>query len=339
MSEIQENNIVESFDSPWKDVLEQFFPEFMLFFFPKAHAEINWSHPLKFLDKEFQQIFQEAPKGRQIVDKLLEVVLSNGQPSLVLVHIEIQAQKETEFAKRIFMYNYRIHERYLEPVASFAVLADEQPTWKPDQFGYNILGCQMGIIFPSVKILDYRDRWEELEESENPFAVVVMAHLKTLETKKDFNNRYQWKLRLARMLYKKGYNREQIIGLLRFIDGGMQLPKELENQFWEEIRRDEKVKNMPYVMSIEKIAEERGIEKGFEEGIEKGIEEGIEKGEHKGLKQGIYESIVEILEIRFSHVPQFLIDKLDAIDDIQTLKNLHHKAMTVATVEEFHNQF
>ncbi len=31
------------FDSPWKDILEEFFQEFMLFFFPKAHADIDWS--------------------------------------------------------------------------------------------------------------------------------------------------------------------------------------------------------------------------------------------------------------------------------------------------------
>jgi hypothetical protein len=30
------------YDSPWKDVLERFFPAFMAFFFPDAHADA-WS--------------------------------------------------------------------------------------------------------------------------------------------------------------------------------------------------------------------------------------------------------------------------------------------------------
>jgi hypothetical protein len=31
------------YDSPWKEVLERFFPEFMAFFFPDACAAIDWS--------------------------------------------------------------------------------------------------------------------------------------------------------------------------------------------------------------------------------------------------------------------------------------------------------
>ena len=31
------------YDSPWKDVIERFFPAFMEFFCAEAHAGINWS--------------------------------------------------------------------------------------------------------------------------------------------------------------------------------------------------------------------------------------------------------------------------------------------------------
>jgi hypothetical protein len=29
-------------DSPWKVALEKYFPAFMAFFFPQAHADIDW---------------------------------------------------------------------------------------------------------------------------------------------------------------------------------------------------------------------------------------------------------------------------------------------------------
>jgi hypothetical protein len=41
---------------------------------------------------------------------------------------------------------------------------------------------------------DRRDRWSELEESRNIFAVVVMAYLKTQDTRHDPRARLQWKL-------------------------------------------------------------------------------------------------------------------------------------------------
>ncbi|WPL19041.1 hypothetical protein Thiowin_04145 [Thiorhodovibrio winogradskyi] len=46
------------YDSPWKEALEQFFPEFLALLFPAIHAEIDWSKGVQFLDKEFQKEFR-----------------------------------------------------------------------------------------------------------------------------------------------------------------------------------------------------------------------------------------------------------------------------------------
>ena len=32
----------QDYDSPWKDILDLQFEEFMAFFFPTAHAQIDW---------------------------------------------------------------------------------------------------------------------------------------------------------------------------------------------------------------------------------------------------------------------------------------------------------
>lgn len=58
----------------------------------------------------------------------------------------------------------------------------------------------MGFEFPVVKLLDYRERWAELEESQNPFATVVMAHLKAQETRHADEERKAWKFNLVRRL-------------------------------------------------------------------------------------------------------------------------------------------
>ncbi|MFZ2955853.1 MAG: hypothetical protein WA705_03015, partial [Candidatus Ozemobacteraceae bacterium] len=48
------------FDSPWKDILEKYFPEFMQFFFPNVFSEINWKKRPVFLDKELQKVVRGA---------------------------------------------------------------------------------------------------------------------------------------------------------------------------------------------------------------------------------------------------------------------------------------
>jgi hypothetical protein len=38
----------DDYDSPWKDVLEHAFPEFMAFYFPEAYAQIDWEQGHEF---------------------------------------------------------------------------------------------------------------------------------------------------------------------------------------------------------------------------------------------------------------------------------------------------
>ncbi|PNK09021.1 hypothetical protein CEP12_06605, partial [Cylindrospermopsis raciborskii S14] len=47
--------------------------------------------------------------------------------------------------------------------------------------------------FPIVKLLSYEAKWSELEESNNPFAIIVMAHLKTKATTRNLGEREKWK--------------------------------------------------------------------------------------------------------------------------------------------------
>ncbi len=52
------------------------------------------------------------------------------------------------------------------------------------------------------------------------------------------------------------------IDLFRFIDWVLHLPKELDIRLQEEIVAFEESKKMPYISSIERIGEERGLQKG-----------------------------------------------------------------------------
>src|SRR5216684_1446573 len=100
------------YDSPWKEAIEAYFESFMLFFFPHIHAEIDWSRGYEMLDKELQQIVQDAEVGRRIVDKLVKVWLKSGAETWVLIHIEVQTWREGDFPKRMYGYNCRIFLRY-----------------------------------------------------------------------------------------------------------------------------------------------------------------------------------------------------------------------------------
>src|SRR5262249_7504932 len=116
-------DMADDFDSPWKEALDSYFEPFLEFLFPKVHEQIDWAHGYQSLDKEFQQIVRNAETGRRYVDKLVQVCSRQGQECWVLIHVEVQTSREDDFARRMYVYNYRIADRYNKRVSSLAVLA------------------------------------------------------------------------------------------------------------------------------------------------------------------------------------------------------------------------
>jgi hypothetical protein len=241
------------FDSPWKEALDRWFRPFLAFFFPAAHADIDWSRGYETLDTELQQVVRDAELGRRYADKLVKVWLRDGTERWVLIHVEVQGRREEGFARRVFVYNYRIFDRYNAEVVSLVVLADDDPDWLPHGFHYGRWGAETGNRFEPAKLLAYAGREAELEADTNPFARVVLAHLKARETRQDPAGRHGWKLRLVRGLYEGGFSPEDVRELFRLIDWMMELPPALAGLFEQEMARLEEERRMPYVTSIERL--------------------------------------------------------------------------------------
>src|SRR5262245_47840171 len=256
------------FDNPWKEILDAYFESFIAFFFPHVHGEIDWSRGHEMLDKELQQIIREAEVGKRWADVLVKVWRKNGDEVWVLIHVEVQSQEEAEFPKRMYVYNSRISERYDRPVASFAVLGDDNPNWRPSSFERSLWGCELGFRFPVVKLLDYAADWPALEGNPNPFTTVVMAHLKAKEADENSETRRSWKFQLVKSLYERGFDADKVRKLFKFIDWIMNLSKQLEDSFWRDVKEYEETKRMPYITSVQRIGREEGRLLGLMEAIE-----------------------------------------------------------------------
>jgi len=128
-----------------------------------------------------------------------------------------------------------------------------------------------------AKLWEYDDRWAELERDPSPVALVVMAHLKTKATRGDVKERLRWKVELVRQLYARGYARDEVLELFRFIDWVMALPKAQTVSFRDQVEALEQESKMKYVTSIERLSHEEGLEEGRKEGRKKGREEGVKQ--------------------------------------------------------------
>lgn len=107
-------------------------------------------------------------------------------------------------------------------------------------------------------MIDYAGTIDELEKSTNPFAFVILAHLMTMQTANDLEDRCQWKMRLLRPTYERGMSPEDVRKLFRVLAWMMQLPEDLQLQFRDQLEQYGQEKKMPYITSIERIGMEKG---------------------------------------------------------------------------------
>ncbi len=296
----------------------------MTFFFIELSKEIDWSKRPRFRDKELAGIsFGGTPDGL-IADKLVEVCLLGGRAQTALIHIEIQAQRDANFARRMYDYNYRIYKECAQPVISLALLADADPRWRPDAYRKQLLGAGTAFYFASAKLLDYDDRSEELLASHNPFALVTLAHLRTQQTHHDADQLYEAKWQLTKSLYQHRWRKTRIIVLFKVIDWMMVLPANHQRRYWQAVLKLEKERKMEWISPLEQSF--------MDEGWKKGVKQGREEGREEGRRQGVAAMLERQLTQRFGPVSKTTRAKLakasmaqleawsDALQEAQTLK-------------------
>lgn len=302
------------YDSPWKEALEQYLPQCLALFLPQVHADIDWSRDFAFLDTELQRVTPESAIGRRVVDKLAQVRRRDGEDALVLLHIEVQNQEEPDFARRMFGYYSRLLDHFDQAVVSVAILGDDRPMWRPAAFQQALWGCDVAFRFPVIKLTDYRPRMAELEASENPFAGVVMAHLRAIDTRRDAPERRIAKFGMVRWLYTRGYGREDVLKLFRLIDWFLRLPREAEQQFVDAVRAYEEAQQVAYITSVERIGMERGLE--------------------QGRRNGLLIAIEQFLTARFGESGRAMLDEVRGVEDPAVLEAVVRRLATATTIED-----
>jgi len=309
---IKMENIAADYDGPWKQALIDYFPACMEFFYPVAYADINWDRGYEILNTELQKIVPEAKVGRRVADILVKVWRKNGSPINVVVHVEVQSEYEADFPKRIHIYNSLIELRHDVPVASLVILGDDRPSWRPQEFVSTIWESRTTQSYRVVKLLDYQSQWSDLERSTNPFAVMVMAHLKTMATRENAQKRLEWKTRVTRGLLEAGYTEQEIRNLLRLVYWMMRLPENLEREFQIQLDQFLEEKEMPYVMMpCEQDAMNRGV------------------------LQTRRKDIIYILVVKFSDVPEQIADRINKLSEESVLRELLMRAVTIASLSDF----
>jgi hypothetical protein len=303
-------------DGGWKDIIEDFTEEFFSFYLPEMHAGIDFTQSVKFLDRELSEIVSDSDNIRREADRLLEVYLRDGGAEWILIHIEVQSYRDRTFAERMYVYNYRIFDKYRRHPVSIAVLIDGERSYRPTGFRLERFGCVSDFRFPVIKLLDF-DR-KGLAQERNPFAVVTRVQLAKLQSERNPDRRYSFRMELTKELYDREYTKEQVIRLYRFIDYVLTLPKPKALEFRNELEKFEEGRKMPYVTSTERIAREEGMMRGIS----------------RGQLETAREAVSDILELRFGQLAAALQEKINSCGDLGRLKKVLRQAVLIGSPDE-----
>jgi hypothetical protein len=150
-----------------------------------------------------------------------------------------------------------------------------------------------------------------LRRSRNPFAIVTLAHLKALETRRSPNARMQAKLELIRLLRGQKDLRREVFDLLRFIDWELALPEDKELELRETLEKEDTEMGKKYVTSWERMA--------------------MKKSQIETLRS----AISEVLKARFGAVPAEIAEIISHIGDLEILEELLRQAAQCESPESF----
>ena len=240
---------------------------------------------------------------------------AKAKPAYWLAHIEVQTQRDSTLPRRLLDYHYHIERRHRCRVITFVILGDLSPSWRPGQFSSDVPPLGMSLGYLSLKLIDLELKLELPRFRGNPVAMVVRAHLAALRTRHDLEARCTQRVALCRRLYEEGFSRKDVVFIHGLIDRLMILPRPLMIRFRQELFTIEKDKNMPYVDTLTRMS--------------------LQEGREEGSLVQARESVIEALEIRFGEVSADLRERINAFQDLRTLKAQHRRAITVPSLEQF----
>ncbi|MBD1924952.1 DUF4351 domain-containing protein [Trichocoleus sp. FACHB-90] len=301
-------------DRLFKELLTEFFTEFLELFFPEMVAYLE-PNSISF---EPNEIYTDVTAGEKYEADLLVKARFRQQESYFLIHLEHQAQPQADFGRRMFRYFARLYEKFAIPVYPIAIFSYNSPKLPQPNFHR--------VEFPDTVVLEFnyqviqlnRLNWRDFLQHQNPVASALMAKMNIAP-----EDRPKVKLECLRLLATLRLNPAQMKMISGFVDTYIQLNTAEEEIFQAEIASFEPVE-IEVVMEI------------VTSWMQKGIEQGLEQGRHEGelavimrlLNRRIGTVAPELQEqIRQLSLPQLedlaevLLDFSDAADLVSWLES------------------
>jgi predicted transposase YdaD len=275
-------------DRLFKELLSTFFVEFLELFLPQVVDAIE-PDSIGFL---LQEYFADLTAGEnKIIDLLAQVRLA-GQEVSFLIHLEAQASSQADFARRMFFYFARLHQKYLQRIYPIVLFSFDEPyRQEPNRYS---------VEFEDLKVMEFNFfpiqlnclNWRDFLNQRNPIAAALMSKMQI-----DAADRPRVKVECLRLLATLRLDpaRSQLIS--GFVDTYLRMNAEEEQVFQTAIG------------TLEESERE-----GVMQILTSWMEQGIAEGEQRGRLEGERSLVMRLLTRRLGTLPTSVEAQVQALD-------------------------
>jgi hypothetical protein len=165
---------MEDHDHVFKELLGEFFPEFIDLFFPQVSAYLDRQS----IEFQPQEIFADLTEGDTYEADVVVKARFLNQDSFFIIHLEHQGVFRQNFDRRVFTYFAQLHRIHQLPVYPIVIFSHRSPRDDGDR--------TYKVEFPDWEVLRFNYRairlnhlnWQEYAQLRNPVASALMAKMK-----------------------------------------------------------------------------------------------------------------------------------------------------------------
>ena len=285
-------------DQLFKELLHAFLPDFMRLFYPDVAARLNWAQAT-FPNVE---VFTDVPEGSvRRADTIAIVPTFDGEPELVLIHVETQSVRRSEVRFRMFEYYVLLRLRYklrVFPIVLYIVPGTggiTYETYVESLFEKDILTFEYAAVgLPELKAEDYI-------ESDNPLAPALSALMQPLAL-----GRAAQKLVSLQQVLSSGVDEARRVLLTNLIETYLTLSTEESVEYESLVSQSD----------------------------ESEVAEMVDLFEERVMVKGARNLLLKQMRIKFGELPEPIEIRVRSITDEAELETLGERVLTAETLED-----
>jgi len=302
-------------DQRFKELLRHFLRPLVERFFPEVAEHLDLGNP-EFLDKE---LFEDPPEGgHRIADVVAKVTSREGEPELLLIHVEVQARRRRDVPARMFDYYALLRRTYRLPIAPVLIyLRGGRSGSRREEFRVRLFGREMLRFRYDCLALGKLDASDHVRSEE-----ALLSGLAALMDRSKVAEPLRLRLSMLDRIGKSGYDPYRKFLLTNLVEVYFELQE-------DEVERFETALAIPEFKEARKMATSH-VDRIMEEGRKEGRQEGRNEGAVLA-KQG---TLLRLLSKRFGTLPEELVSRIQGTTSIEALDAALDQVLDASRLDE-----